>query len=173
MFIKNQKGAANLISYFLYIFISLIVLGTIVSMVQGTITQNEEKYQFDEMINNINLISNTFDNVAKARFSAREVTIFNPDVLEVDCNSNLIKGEIKYSQNIKSEFNINDVNIINVSNRLYFTKSINNSDINIDCNLTSFNKGKVKYVFKYSDYNFITNKIIISIDLLDFNKSTT
>jgi len=171
--IRNKKGAANLMSYFLYVFISLIVLGTIVYMVQGTIKQNEEKYNFDEMVNNIDLISNTFDLVSSSRFSAREVTIYNPDVIEIDCNNNLIKGEIEYSQNLKNEFNINDINISFVSNRLYFTKSINTSDANIDCNLTSLNKGKINYIFKYEDYNFETNKINISINLLDFNKSTT
>lgn len=174
MFIKTQKGAANLMSYFLYIFVSIVVLSTVVYMVQETIQSNEEKYQFDEMIKNINLISTTIENVTQSRFSSREVTIFNPDVLEIDCNQNQIRGEIVYNLNIRDdqEIFITDIGISKESNRVYFIKTINtNPYINIDCNTVNLNKGKTNYIFRYQDYNLDSQKIILTIEMLDFNKS--
>lgn len=175
MLYKTQKGAANLLSYFLYIFVSIIVLSTVVYMVQETIQSNEEKYNFDEMIKNISIISNTFENVTQSRFSSREITVFNPDVLEIDCNQNQIRGEIVYNLNFRTDIPviIEDIEISKISNRLYFIKEIYdvNQGINIDCNLTNLNKGKTNYIFRYQDYNVEENKIIVSIELLDFNKS--
>jgi hypothetical protein len=168
---KTKKGVANLMSYFLYLFISLVVLSTIVYMAQETISKNEERYQFEELIKNIELISNTFDNVLNSRFSAREVTIYNPDVLEIDCENNLIRGEVRYTQNLKDFFEINDIEIERVNNRVYASKIINNTNINIECNPVVFNKGKQKYIFKYQEYDPIEEKIILFIDSLDFYKS--
>jgi hypothetical protein len=167
---KTKKGVANLMSYFLYLFISLVVLSTIVYMAQETISKNEEMYQFEELIKNIELISNTFDNVLNSRFSAREVTIYNPEVLEIDCENNLIRGDVKYTQNLKDFFEINDIEIERVNNRVYASKIINNTDINIECNPVVFNKGKQKYIFKYQEYDPIEEKIILFIDMVDFNK---
>lgn len=157
-------------SYFLYLFISLAVMSTIIYMAQDTISKNEEKYQFEELIKNIELISNTFENVSVSRFSAREVTIYNPDVLEIDCENNLIKGEVKYTQNLKDSFEINEISLERRNDRVYAQKIINNSDINIECNSINFNKGKTKFIFKYQEYDPIDKKIILFIDLVDFDK---
>ncbi len=175
MFIKTKKGAASLISYFLYIFVSFAVLGIIVYMVQGIIVNNQEKYDFDEMIKNIDLISNTIDEVSKSRFSSKQITIYNPDLLVIDCQENHIKGEINYEADFRedSDVYINNIFVYKESNRLYFFKNIYDSDQNIiiDCEPIFLNKGKTIYIFRYSDYNLSENKIILSIDLLDFNKT--
>jgi len=172
MFIKNKKGAANLLSYFLYIFVSLAVLSTVMFAVQDTMQKNQEKYDFDQMIENINLVHNTINNVSKSKFSAREITIFNPEVLEIDCQENLIKGEITYNQNIKEEVEISNIQITKESTKLHFRKTINqNQDVNLTCNLTNLNQGKERYIIKYQDYNVLSNEINLSIELLDFNRS--
>lgn len=174
MLYKTEKGAANLFSYFLFIFVSIAVLSTVVYMVQDTIVKNEEKYRFDEMIKNINNIYNTIENVSKSRFSSREIIINNPDILEIDCQENLIKGEIEYNQNIRSDVKvvITDIEVYKENNRAYFKRVISeNNDVNIDCNIVNLNKGKTKYLFRYQDYNLEENKIILNIELLDFNRS--
>ncbi len=172
---KTEKGAANLISYFLYIFVSIVVLSTIIYMVQETMQSNEEKYQFDEMIKNITIVSTTIENVTQSRFSSREVTVFNPDVLEIDCNQNQIRGEIIYNLNFRTDIPVvvNDIEISKVSNRLYFVKEIYdlNQGVNIDCNLVNLNKGKTRYIFRYQEYDLENKKIILNIELLDFNRS--
>ncbi|NCP72281.1 hypothetical protein GW835_02730 [archaeon] len=174
MFLRKEKGAANLFSYFLYIFVSIAILSSILYMVQDTIEKNQEKYNFDQMIENIDLISNTFQEISKSRFSAKEITIYNPEVLEIDCNQNEIRGEIIFNSEIRDDqlVTIKDIEVSKESNRAYFKKTINNnSQINIDCNLINLNQGQTNYVFSYQDYNLDENKIIIEIELLDFNKS--
>jgi hypothetical protein len=174
MLLRTQKGAANLFTYFLYIFVSITVLGSVMYMVQDTIDKNQEKYNFDKMIENIDLISDTFNSISKSRFSAREITIYNPEVLEIDCNQNEIRGEIIFNQEIREDqlVSIRDIEIRKETNRAYFKKNINNNNqINIDCNLVNLNKGQTKYLFRYQDYNVDENKIVINIELLDFNRS--
>lgn len=170
MFSKKEKGVANLMSYILYLFISLVVLSTIIYMAQETISKNEEKYQFEELIKNIELLSNNFNNILGSRFSAREVTIYNPDVLEIDCENNLIKGEVKYTQNLKDDFEINNIEVERINNRVYAKKAITNTDINVSCNSINFNKGKTKIILKYQEYDPIEKKMILLIDLVDFDK---
>lgn len=172
MFKRKEKGAANLLSYFLYIFVSLAILSTVMFGVQDMMQKNQEKYNFDEMIKNINTIHETINNVSKSRFSAREINIFNPEVLEIDCQENLIKGEITYNQNINEEVEISNILITKETNRLYFNKTLNNNqDINFNCDHLNLYQGKETYVIKYQDYNVLTNEIILSIELLDFNRS--
>jgi hypothetical protein len=174
MFIKKQKGAANLLAFTLYLLVSLVILGIIIFSVQQTIQRNQERYNFNEMIQNIDLISNTIDEVSKSRFSSRVIEIYNPSFIEIDCENNYIKGEITYNQELRDDtlIFIKDIEVTKDLGKVIFTKIISyDEDVTLNCNYTSFLLGKHRYVFKYEDYNTDEQNINLLIERIDVNKT--
>lgn len=168
--LKQNKGMSNLISFVLFTVLSIAVIATIFFLSQGIIQKNQELYEFEEMIKNINLISNTIDGVSQSRFSSKEVTIFNPDTLIIDCENNEIFGQINYTQEIRDDVDVfvGDIEIKKSADRLSFKKPINyNTDINVSCNTINFNKGKTRFIFSYNDFIFEQNQINLLFTLLD------
>lgn len=167
----NQKGISNILSYILVIFISIIVLSVIVIFAQKNITKNQEIYEFEEMIKSMNKMANTINNVINARFSAREINVYNAGELSIKCNENKIIGKMEYQGKIKDNALVSGVKVYRVGEEIVIEKSILSEKIvNIECNEINFNKGKSKWVFSYQMYDSENEKIKLSIEPSEFSK---
>jgi len=166
--IKNNKGAVNLFAYVFYIMITIAVLSIVVISAVDIIDKYEEKYSYNQMIDNITKLDETINLTATKRFSNNNITIYNPEELIINCTRNKITGSIDYSKEIRTDQNtvINDITIYKKLNRLYFERDINKDNIiNLTCNDIILNKGKTQLGVSYFEYNGSSEKVDVDIVL--------
>lgn len=163
--IRKNKAVVSLFSYVFYVLISIIVLALIIASASKVISKNQESYNYNKMIENINNLDQTINKVATTRFSNINIEVYNPDKLTIDCANNKIIGSIPYSSNIKTEkTKVNGITIYKKQAKVYFEKIISGYDlIDLTCSKLTLNKGKSKLGVTYFDYNISNNKVDIDI----------
>jgi len=169
---RNKKGLAVVFSYIMFLLIALGVLAIVLIGSMDVITKNQEKYDYQEMIKSITLINNTINDVASQRYSNKQIIVNNPEELLIDCENNVINGNITYAEEFRVDQNsiINGITVYKKINKLYFIKSTSELGIiDIDCNLLNLNKGKNVININYIDYS--NEKINISITRPIINNS--
>jgi len=160
----NKKGLAVIFSYILYLLIALTVLSIVLVGSLEITTKNQENYKYNEMIKTITYINDSINDVASQRFSNKQITVNNPDEILIDCQEDIIYGNIIYSGEFRIDQNslVNGITIYKKINNLYFEKTISESGlINIDCNSINLNKGENIININYIDYS--NQKINITI----------
>lgn len=160
----NKKGLAVIFSYILYLLIALTVLSIVLVGSLEITTKNQENYKYHEMIKTITYINDSINDVASQRFSNKQITVNNPDEILIDCQEDIIYGNIIYSGEFRIDQNslVNGITIYKKINNLYFEKTISESGlINIDCNSINLNKGENIININYIDYS--NQKINITI----------
>jgi len=152
----NKKGLAVIFSYILYLLIALAVLSIVLVGSLEITTKNQENYKYQEMIKTITYINDSINDVATQRFSNKQITITNLDEILIDCQEDIIYGNIIYSGEFRIDQNsfINGITIYKKINNLYFEKTISESGlIDIDCNSINLNKGENIININYIDYS--------------------
>lgn len=167
---KNQKGLSSIFSYIFYILIGLAILSIVLMQGNQIIKKNEERYAYEQTIENVNKIYETINNVSTTKGNVLIEKVYVPSEIEINCSDNKIYGKVEYSNNFKDEnIEIQGINIYRKYNQIYFEKNIN-SPINLDCNTLILNKGNKNLEFNYKDYNISTSKINVDIKYVEFTK---
>ncbi len=171
-YFKNKKGLAVIFSYIMFLLIALGVLSIVLVGSLEITRKNQENYGYQGMIRSITYINNTINDVATQRYSNKQITINNPDEILIDCQEDIISGNLIYSGKFRTDqnSNINGITIYKKINNLYFEKIISKSGIiDVDCNSFNLNKGDNTININYIDYS--NEKINITITRPEINST--
>lgn len=163
----NQKGLSAVISTLIYILIAVVILGVVTLSATELFGNVKEKSNYDIMLKNITSIKSAVENVVDDKKDI-ELVVKSPGEIIIDCNNNIITGEIDYFGKYKDEIVvINEIATYKNNNIMYFEYNLNKyKRLVLDCN-DFIISNKTTLNIKYQEYNEENDQILINIDCVE------
>ncbi|HRS42762.1 MAG TPA: hypothetical protein P5530_02715 [Candidatus Diapherotrites archaeon] len=163
----NQKGLSTVISTLIYIFIAVVILGVVTLSATELFGNVKEKSNYDIMLKNITAIKSAVEDVVDDKKDI-ELVVKSPGEIIIDCNNNIITGEIDYFGKYKDEIVvINEIATYKNNNIMYFEYNLNKyKRLVLDCN-DFIISNKTTLNIKYQEYNEENDQILINIDCVE------
>ncbi|HNW05813.1 MAG TPA: hypothetical protein PK655_03650 [archaeon] len=163
----NQKGLSTVISTLIYILIAVVILGVVTLSATELFGNVKEKSNYDIMLKNITSIKSTVEDVVDDKKDI-ELVVKSPGEIIIDCNNNIITGEIDYFGKYKDEIVvINEIATYKNNNIMYFEYNLNKyKRLVLDCN-DFIISNKTTLNIKYQEYIEENDQILINIDCVE------
>lgn len=163
----NQKGLSTVISTLIYILIAVVILGVVTLSATELFGNVKEKSNYDIMLKNITSIKSAVEDVVDDKKDI-ELVVKSPGEIIIDCNNNIITGEIDYFGKYKDEIVvINEIATYKNNNIMYFEYNLNKyKRLVLDCN-DFIISNKTTLNIKYQEYNEENDQILINIDCVE------
>ncbi len=163
----NQKGLSAVISTLIYILIAVVILGVVTLSATELFGNVKEKSNYDIMLKNITSIKSAVEDVVDDKKDT-ELVVKSPGEIIIDCNNNIITGEIDYFGKYKDEIVvINEIATYKNNNIMYFEYNLNKyKRLVLDCN-DFIISNKTTLNIKYQEYNEENDQILINIDCVE------
>lgn len=163
----NQKGLSTVISTLIYILIAVVILGVVTLSATELFGNVKEKSNYDIMLKNITSIKSAVEDVVDDKKDI-ELVVKSPGEIIIDCNNNIITGEIDYFGKYKDEIVvINEIATYKNNNIMYFEYNLNKyKRLVLDCN-DFIISNKTTLNIKYQEYIEENDQILINIDCVE------
>jgi archaellum component FlaG (FlaF/FlaG flagellin family) len=168
MKIKNQKGMSTVISTLLYILIAIIILGVVTYSAMELLDSVKEQSNYKTMLESMTTLKTVIEDVVDDKKDI-EIVVKNPGEIIIDCENNMITGEIDYLGKYKDEIvMINDIATHKNNNIIYFEYNLDNyKRLMLDCNDFIISNKKTTLNIKYQEYNDENDQILINIECVE------
>lgn len=167
MKIKSNKGLSAILTTMFYLLIAVVILGIVTASAIELISKAREEGNYRVMLDSFVKLKSAIEDTVKDKQDI-EIVIINPGEINIDCNNNIITGEVDYLGEYKEDaIQINDIVTYKNNNEIYFEYNLDNyTRITLDCNSLSLAKNKNNLNIKYLEYDENTDKILVNIDFV-------
>ncbi len=168
MRIKSNKGLSAILTTMFYLLIAVIILGIVTASAMELITNSREQGNYRVMLDSFVKLKSAVEDAVEDKQDI-EIVIINPGEINIDCNNNIITGEVDYLGEYKEDImQINDIVTYKNNNEIYFEYNLDNyTRITLDCNSLSLSKNKNNLNIKYLEYDEENDDILVSIDFVE------
>ncbi len=166
------KAVVTIYSYVLYVIITLGLIVLVYSSAIVTSNKAQEQHNYDRMIEAIQKIDAEIKTVSQNIDSVSQISVENPEELEINCEDNELYGLVTYNQDFVDDgLKVNNIFVAKQYNNINFNVYYGvNDNINLVCdsNIIYLNKRLNTINISYEEYDNVEEKINIRISLFDF-----
>jgi len=167
MRIKSNKGLSAILTTMFYLLIAVVILGIVTASAIELISHSKEEGNYRVMLDSFIKLKSAIEDTVQDKQDI-EMVVINPGEINIDCNNNIITGEIEFLGEYREDVTlVKDIVTYKNNNTIYFEYSLDNyTRITLDCNSLSLAKSKNNLNIKYLEYDEENDKILVSVDFV-------